>query len=136
MFKVLPCDYLMYFVGNEIDLFYEKALKYQHHAENYKESLAQDITSFGLQSKKKTAIGAISPDFDNQWNKEYWNNGLKDAERKLLKLLLKEINEILDEANKTFDEQVEVCPHVQQRNLKYKKSLEERCRRKWLKFRR
>ena len=47
-FKVLPCDYLMYFVGNEIDLFYEKALKYQHHAENYKESLAQDITSFGL----------------------------------------------------------------------------------------
>ena len=127
----------MYFVGNEIDLFYEKALKYQHHTENYKESLAQDITPFGLQSKKKTAIGAISPDFDNQWNKEYWNNGLKDAERKLLKLLLKVINKILDEANKIFDEQVEVlCPHVQQRNLKYKKSLEERCRRKWLKFRR
>ena len=74
---------------NEIDLLYQKALKYQHHAENYKESLAYDITPFGLQLKKKAAISAISPDFDNQWN-----NVLKDAERKLLKLLLKEVNEI------------------------------------------
>ena len=33
---------------NEIDLLYQKALKYQHHAESYKESLAQDITPFEM----------------------------------------------------------------------------------------
>ena len=56
--------------------------------------------------KKKAAISGMSPDFDNQWN-----NVLKDAERKLLKLLLKEVNEISYEANK-FDEQVKVLyPH-------------------------
>ena len=32
--------------------------------------------------KKKAAISVISPDFDNQWN-----SVLKDAERKLLKLI-------------------------------------------------
>ena len=88
---------------NEIDLLYQKALKYQHHAENYKESLAQDITPFGLQLKKKAVISAISLYFDNQWN-----NVLKDAERKLLNLLLKEVNEISNMASQTFDEQVKV----------------------------
>ena len=46
----------------------EIALKYQRHAKNYKESLAQDITPFCLQLRKKAAINAISPYFDNQWN--------------------------------------------------------------------
>ena len=53
---------------NEIDLLYQKTLKYQHHAENYKERLAQDITPFGLQLKEKAAISAISPDFNKYWN--------------------------------------------------------------------
>ena len=121
---------------NKLDILYQKALKYQHHAENYKESLELDITPFGWQLKKKAAISAISPDFNNQWN-----NVLKDAEKKLSKLLLKEVREISNEGNKKFDKQVKVSyphslserkKHVQQRNLKYKKSLEER-RRKWLK---
>ena len=51
---------------NEIDLLYQQALKYQHHAENYQESLAQDITPFGQQLKKKPAITVISPDLNNQ----------------------------------------------------------------------
>ena len=51
---------------NKLDILYQKALKYQHHAENYKESLALDITPVGLQLKKKAAISAISPDFNNQ----------------------------------------------------------------------
>ena len=33
---------------NEIYLLYQKALKCQYHAENYKESLVQDITPFEL----------------------------------------------------------------------------------------
>ena len=86
---------------NKLDILYQKALKYQHHAENYKESLALDITPVGLQLKKKAAISAISPDFNNQYN-----NVLKDTERKLSKLLLKEVREISNEGNEKFDKQV------------------------------
>ena len=48
---------------------------------------------------------------------------LKDTERNLLKLLLKEVNKISNEANKKFDEQYphsfsERKKHAQQRNLK------------------
>ena len=71
---------------NKVDLLYQRVLKNQHHAENYMESLAQDITSYGLQFKKKAVISSFSPDFKNRWN-----NVLKEAERKLLKLLLKEV---------------------------------------------
>ena len=69
---------------------------------------------------------------------------LKGGERKLFKLLLKEVNQISNDANKKFDEKVKVLyphsfseekKHVQQSNSKYKKSLEERRCRKWLKFR-
>ena len=84
---------------NEIDLLFQETLKYQRHVENYKESLTKDITPFGLQLKKKAAISAISADFNNQWN-----NMLKGTERKLLNLLLKEVNEISNETNKKFDE--------------------------------
>ena len=73
---------------NEVNLLYQRVLKHQHHVENYIENLAQDITSYVLQLKKKAAISTISSDFSNRWN-----NALKEAERKLLKLLLKEVNE-------------------------------------------
>ena len=45
---------------NEVDLLYQAVLKYQHHDENYMESLAEDITSNGLQLKKKVAFSSIS----------------------------------------------------------------------------
>ena len=63
------------------------------------ESLAQGITHYWLQLKKKAAISSISPDFSNRWN-----NFLKEAERKLLKLLLKKVNEISGNANRKFGE--------------------------------
>ena len=53
---------------NQVGLLYQQALKYYHHAENYHQSILQDITPFGLRLKKKAAINPISPDFDNQWN--------------------------------------------------------------------
>ena len=81
--------------NNQVDLLYQHALKYYHHAENYKQSILQDITPFGLRLKKKAAINPISPDFNIE------RNGiLKDAERKLLKLLLKEVQEISCNADK------------------------------------
>ena len=97
------------------------------------------ITPFGLRLKKKAAITPISPDFDNQWN-----GILKDAERKLLKLLLKEAQEISTSADTEFRERIkEENPEnyakekelVEKRNLKLKIVLEERRKGKWHKFR-
>ena len=84
---------------NEVNLLYQRVLKHQHHVENYIENLAQDITSYVL--KKKVAISTLSSDFRNRWN-----NALKEAERKLLKLLLKEVNENWDDVNRQFNEGV------------------------------
>ena len=47
---------------NEIYLLYQKTLKCHHHAENYKESLVQDITPFGLHIV--LYLQTISPDFN------------------------------------------------------------------------
>ena len=59
---------------NQVDLLNQHALKYYHHAENYQQSILQDITPFGLQLKKRTAINPTSPDFNS-----HWNGILKDA---------------------------------------------------------
>ena len=87
---------------NQVDLLYQHALKYYHHAENYQQSILQDITLFGLRLKKKAAINPISPGFNTQWN-----GILRDAERKLLPLLLKEAQEILKSADSEFQESIE-----------------------------
>ena len=86
---------------NEVDLLYQHMLKYDHHAENYQQSILQDITHFGLRVKKKAAINPISPDFSSQWN-----GIVKDAEQKLLTLLLKEAQEISKSADSEFQESI------------------------------
>ena len=48
--------------NKQVDLLYQHALKYDHHAEYYKQSISEDITPFGLRLKKKAAINPISPD--------------------------------------------------------------------------
>ena len=62
--KVLLRDYHIYLISkwmvfegitmryNQVDLLYQHALKYYHHAENYQQSILQDITPFGLRLKK------------------------------------------------------------------------------------
>ena len=77
---------------NQIHLLYQQALKYNHHAINC-------ITLFGLRLKKKLAIIPMSPGIYTQWN-----GILKDAEQKLLKLLLKETQDISVNANSTVNE--------------------------------
>ena len=64
---------------NQVDLLYQHALKYYHHAENYQQSILQDITPFGLRLKEKAAINPICPDFNSQWN-----GILKDAEQDIV----------------------------------------------------
>ena len=62
---------------NEVYLLYQKILKYQNHVANYTEILAEDVTPYGLQLKKKAVISAISPDFNNRLK-----NVLKDLKKK------------------------------------------------------
>ena len=65
---------------NQADLLYQHALKYCHRAENYQQSILQDITPFGLRLKNRAAINPISPDFNSH------RNGIfKGAERRLRK---------------------------------------------------
>ena len=125
--------------NNQVDLPYQHALKYGHHAKYYKESILEDITPFGLRLKKKAAINPRSPDFNIEWN-----GILKDAERKLLKLLLKGVQDISRNADKELKESIEKeHPNnyvkekelVEKRNSKFKKILEERRKKKWQKFR-
>ena len=88
--------------NDQVDLLYQHALKYGHHAENYKQSVLEDITPFGLRLKKKAAINPLSNDFNIEWN------GIpKDDERKLLKLLLKEVQDISRKADKELKESIE-----------------------------
>ena len=53
---------------NQADLLYQHALKYCHRAENYQQSILQDITPFGLRLKNRAAINPISPDFNSHRN--------------------------------------------------------------------
>ena len=119
---------------NQVDLLCQPALKYYHHVENYQQSILQDITPFGLRLKKEAAINPVSPDFNSQWN-----GILKDAERKLLTLLLKKAQETSMSADSEFQESIKKehpnncikeMELVEKRNLKLKRLLEERRKKK------
>ena len=51
---------------NQVFLLKQHVLKYCHYAENYQQSILQDITPFALRLKKKAAVNPISPDFNSQ----------------------------------------------------------------------
>ena len=46
-----------------LDLLFQKALRYEHHQKNFKESLLSDVTPFGLRIKKAPAIETVHEDF-------------------------------------------------------------------------
>ena len=73
------------FATHSTDRTYQRILSNEHDQENYKNSLLNDITPYGLQLKKHAQIETISEDFSVKWS-----NMLHDAERKLVNLLLEE----------------------------------------------
>ena len=77
---------------------YQRMLRYEHDHENYKNSLLNNITPYGLQLKKKAQIEAISEDFSVKWT-----NVLYKAERKLVQLLLKESQLMYDKMDKELN---------------------------------
>ena len=63
---------------------YNKRIRYDH-AENYRRSIIEDETPYGLQINRKPGLQAVSVNFI-----EKWNEILKGTERKLVELLLTE----------------------------------------------
>ena len=64
---------------------YNKKIRYDHHAGNYKRSIIEGKSHYGLQINKKPGIQTISLDFF-----EKWNSVLRNAERQLVELFLTE----------------------------------------------
>ena len=70
------------FATRSTDRTYQRILRKEHHQENDKNSLLNDITPYGVQLKKHTQIETISEDYPAKWL-----NVLHEAERKLVNLL-------------------------------------------------
>ena len=64
---------------------YNKRIRYDHHAENYRRSTIEDETPYGLRINRKPGIQTVSVNFI-----EKWNEILKGTDRKLVELLLME----------------------------------------------
>ena len=77
---------------------YQRMLRYEHQHENYKNSLLNNITPYGLQLKNKAQIETMSDDFSVKWT-----NVLYKAEGKLVQLLLKESQLIYDKMDKELN---------------------------------
>ena len=56
--------------GNSpLDLLFQKPLHYEHHCKNFRESLSDNVTTFGLHIKQATAILLVNEDFQINWQK-------------------------------------------------------------------
>ena len=109
--------------NSHLDLLFQKALRYEHHRENFKESLSNNVTPFGLRIKKAPAIVPVNEDFHIKWQKI-----LKSAEKELIQLLLLESEtiqlEVDNSVNALFPEdQEEVRKHLKKKNRKSKEKL-------------
>ena len=122
------------------DRIYQRMLRYEHHHENYKNSLLNNITPYGLQLKKKAQIETVSEDFSVKWT-----NVLYEEERKLVQLLLnksqlmynkidKELNDTIRSAYPENSEEIKI--EIIHRNLTFKITFYERRVKKWRKFKR
>ena len=95
------------------------------------------MTPSGLKINKRPTFESVTDDFQNQWN-----SVLHDAEKSLVKLLLKESEnvvakvqseielEILD-SQTTYEATLE---RLEQKHAKFKQNLEKRQDKKWKKF--
>ena len=124
--------------SQSLDWLFQKLLRYEHHAENYKLALDQQIIPFGLRINKAPAIESLSEDFSNQWNTIIY-----DSEKLLIRLLLEENQKVVEKTRKDFNKNLEVnYPHHYEEgknliikwNEKIKRKLEIKLRQKWIKF--
>ena len=69
--------------NTHLDLLFKKALRYEHHQENFKEILSNDVTPFELRIKKTPETEIVNQDFHIKWH-----SILKNVEKKPIEFLL------------------------------------------------
>ena len=77
-----------------LDHLLQKSLRYQHHNENYIQSILEGIILNGLQLKKKPAFEPVFSDFNDKWR-----TILYQAEKNLVQLLLSESDKVIAKIN-------------------------------------
>ena len=82
---------------------FQKLLRYEHHAENYKLAIDQQIKPFGLRIIKAPIIQPIYEDFKNQYNTILYN-----SEKGLVRVLLEETQKVVEKTQTKFDGSLEV----------------------------
>ena len=50
-----------------LDLLFKKALRYEHHQENFQEIILNDVTPFELRIKKTPETEIVNRDFHIKW---------------------------------------------------------------------
>ena len=50
-----------------LDLLFKKALRYEHHQENFQEIISNDVTPFELRIKKTQETEIVNRDFHIKW---------------------------------------------------------------------
>ena len=119
--------------NSHLNLLFQKVLRYEHHRENFRESLSNNVTPFGLRIKKAPAIVPVNEDFHIKWQKI-----LKSAEKELIELLLLESETIIakiqfevdNSVNALFPEdQEEVRKYLKEKNRKLKEKLKNQEKR-------
>ena len=129
---------MVVFDGNtHLDYLYQKSLRYQHHRENYLTSLLEGLIPSGLRINKRPAFESVSDEFENKWN-----SVLYDAEKRLVKLLLKESENVVAKVQSEIELGIldsatayEVTlERLEQKHANYKQNLEKRRDKKWKKF--
>ena len=129
---------MVYIEGNShLDLLFQKSLCHEHHRQNFRESLSNNVTPFGLRIKKAPAIVPVNEDFHIKWQKI-----LKSAEKELKELLLESKTKIAkiqfevdNSVNALFPEdQEEIRNHLKEKNRKLKEKLKKLREKKWKKF--
>ena len=112
-----------------LDLLFQKALLYEHRRENFRESLSNNVTPFGLHIKKAPAIVPVNEDFHIRWQKI-----LENVEKELIELLLLESETIIAKIQFEVDNSVnalfpedkeEVTKYLKERNRKLNEKLKK-----------
>ena len=123
---------------SHLDLLIHKSMCYKYHKENYIKSLAEGITSSGLQIKKKPAFLPVSEKFESKWNAI-----LCDTEKNIIKLLMYKSDQVIAKIEvETEEELKEEDPNrfqqkinqLENKHANFRKVLEKRRSKTWQNF--
>ena len=137
--KITKVKGMVFFDGSShLDYLYQKSLRYQHNRENHVTSLLEGFIPKGLRIKKRPASAVVTDHFENQWN-----SILYDTEKRLVKLLLKESENVIAKIDTEIEIELqkggELSQEVkreelEQRNVQLKNHLQHRRVKKWNKI--